>query len=127
MNIINWFHHLLNPHCEHCKDIAEDSKVCKSCETLTHQLEIANFEKKQLLQAVLDNQKPVPEQTNLAATRQPASIKNNISWAVRKQMLEAEDRKAASLRNEANKNIVDKLATDNSEIEELERSLGVGE
>lgn len=118
----------------------EDSKVCKSCETLRHQLEIANFEKKQLLDSILTTKPPVEQPVYV----QPESLKpKNISWAVRRQMLEAEDRKQASLFREQAKHEQElKLAAqiprgpdgglnvtipDRNSIEELEKELGIGE
>lgn len=125
MKIRDWFHHLLNPHCEHCKEVNEDSKICKSCETLKTQLEIANYEKKQLLQAVLDNHKPVETQPASRPDSQFNLAAKSIPWAVRKQMMEAEDRKEAELRKKAASQ--NKTATADLELEELERSLGIVE
>ena len=113
----NWFHRLLNPHCPDCRDKEEYNKICNSCETLSSQLAIANLEKKQLLQALLDAHKPVvsgPQPEFDYERIKPASV----PWAIRKQMLEAEDRKKAELLSKAKVNL-------NSEVEQLEKELGV--
>lgn len=68
---------------------------CESCETLRMQLAIANEEKKQLLDSILDMTKPKVE-TNI-----PINLTNStqraIPWRVRKEMLESESRKTAEL------------------------------
>jgi hypothetical protein len=122
MTIKQWIHHLLNPHCSHCKEEAVDSQVCESCEILKQQLEIANFEKRQLLQAVLDNAK---------SNNQPSTVEVNYeqikpkmaTWAMRKQMLEAEDRKQAELMKRSS--ITEDIVVNDAEIEALEKQLGI--
>lgn len=92
----NWIHRLFNPHCPDCKEEHEDSKVCQSCETLRQQLEIANHEKKQLMDRILA--KPEPEsKPEFREVTKP----RNVPWPVRRQMLEAEDREKARLMREA--------------------------
>ncbi len=73
---------------------------CESCETLKHQLEVSNFEKKQLLDRLLE--KPAPE-----VIKEPVPITrpHNIPWNVRRQILEQEDREKARLLREAAKPI----------------------
>lgn len=95
--MIKWIHHLLEPHCLHCREEAEDKNVCKSCETLKAQLEIANFEKRQLMDAVLKMGNPQPIISTPETIAPEALRPRTIPWAVRKQMLEAEDRKQAAL------------------------------
>jgi len=92
--MFKWLHHLLNPHCSDCQLAAAENKVCVSCETLKMQLSIANIERRQMLESILAMSKPTevqsaPPQINLKEAPKP------ISWNVRKQMLEAEDRKQA--------------------------------
>jgi hypothetical protein len=91
-----WVHRLFNPHCEHCKEEREDSRICSSCETLRLQLEISNSEKRQLLERILE--KPVVvNSTGPVEMTKPM----NVPWNVRRQMLEAEDRVKARLMREA--------------------------
>jgi hypothetical protein len=70
--------------------------VCESCETLKHQLEVANFEKKQLLDKLLGN--PVIESSKEPI---PLTHPRSIPWNVKRQMLETEDREKARLIREA--------------------------
>lgn len=102
------------------REVKQEEVVCASCETLKQQLEIANYEKKQLLNRLLTTPEKEPERTiapELVAPRPKA-----IPWHVRKQMLETEDRqKAHALKNAAQ--------PDNAkvDVEELERELKVAE
>lgn len=120
--MIKWLHHLFNPHCEECRNERQDEAVCLSCETLKLQLEIANHEKEQLLEAIL---KPQSFVTQAVEKEVPQQVKpHSIPWAVRKQMLEAEDRQKARIIN-AKQEEAAKLASSGN-IEELEKELGVG-
>lgn len=88
-----WLHRLFNPHCEHCREEREESRVCSSCETLKSQLESVNHEKNKLLDRLLE--KPVLEATTQPEREITKPI--NIPWNVRRQMLEREDRERARL------------------------------
>jgi len=97
--MLKWLHRLLHPHCPECAEEKKDSKVCPSCEVLKQQLEYANYEKKLLLNSIISPRQTqdIPKEVVF-----PESIsKAGIPWAVRKQMLEAEDRKKAALMREA--------------------------
>lgn len=113
MSIINFFHHLFNPHCPDCKEELEESKICKSCNTLLSMLDIANFEKKQLLEKLLHKDEPIPQPEINYEELKP----KNIPWQVRRQMLEQEDRIKAKLMKEVPK----------SSIEDLEKELNIVE
>jgi len=91
--MINWIHHLFNPHCEHCREEREESRVCPSCETLKSQLESVNHEKNKLLDRLLTP--PVVETVVQPVREITAPV--NIPWNVRRQMLEREDRERAKL------------------------------
>jgi len=84
---------LLNPHCEHCREEREESRVCPSCETLKSQLEAVNHEKNRLLDRLLT---PIVEATPAQPERE-ITKPINIPWNVRRQMLEREDRERAKL------------------------------
>ena|SRR5947207_2472086 len=115
--MINFFHKLFNPHCIHCKEEYDESKVCKSCEILQHQLEITNYEKQQLLNSLLA--KPVEPTTN-ETENQPIKTGRYIPWVIKKQSLESEDReKARALKNASQ--------PDMKEINELEKELNIVE
>lgn len=92
-------------------------KVCQSCETLKLQLDIANMEKKQLLDRVLE-----PPREREVVEKEPVqvSLPRTIPWKVRQQILEREDREVARARREAAK-------PDTISTEDLEKELKVVE
>lgn len=99
--MLKWIHHLLEPHCPDCASEAQDKSICHSCETLKHQLEIANFERKQLLETVLKLSQPT-SQLSIQDTVTPEMVRpRTVPWNVRRQMLEEEDRKQAQLIRES--------------------------
>src|SRR5881396_624639 len=100
--MIKFIHHFLSPHCPECQ-------ICQSCETLRKQLEITNHNNELLMNRLL----PKEESVN----KEPVEITRpkTLSWAVRKQMLEREDRERAKLMREASK----------PSVESLEKELGV--
>lgn len=100
--MINFIHRLLHPHCPDCIQARQEEKLCESCETLRAQLEIANFEKKQLLDTILSFTKPVVEMAETSPIKIDAIVPKTVPWNVRRQMLENEDRaKAAILKKNA--------------------------
>lgn len=112
--MFNWLRELLEIRYEYREKrtrLNKEEVLCKSCETLKAQLEISNYEKKQLLERILE--KPVVEKNEppVQVTRP-----HNIPWNVRKQMMEAEDRERARIMREAPK----PLTTD-----ELEKELDI--
>lgn len=85
---------------------------CKTCNVLREQLARSERERSELLQKILDRDKPPSEPAVMEEIRpiQPRII----PWSVRQQMLEAEDRKKAQIMREKAK-----------EIAELESELGI--
>lgn len=118
---INWFHRFLHPHCPDCREEREDSKVCRSCETLKEQIESIRSENKRLLDRLLEKPAPEPEQKSVEITR-PI----NIPWNVRKQMLEAEDRERAKLLRNAPKPIPTEDLEKDLEIAATQRETQTG-
>lgn len=105
--MINFFHKLFNPHCPDC---VED-KRCQNCDTLRSLLESERFNNKQLLNAILEQHKPLEQEIR---NETPMEIPNKaLPWRIRQQMLEAEDRAK------------NKLIKERQSIEELEKELGV--
>lgn len=97
----------------------QNTRVCQSCEVLKVQLDLANREKAQLLSKLLEKPEPESERT-VAVPMQTLPTKRHLSWNVRRQILEQEDRaKAASMRNAAQ--------PDNISVEDLEKELDVVE
>jgi hypothetical protein len=125
--MFHWLHHLLNPHCPQCQMEAIDRKVCASCEVLSQQLAIANIEKKQMLETILSFSKPAENQSSPPVDYEKLKPRM-MTWNVRKQMLEAEDRKAAQVLAEQRK--AAEAAKENprtESIEQLEREVGISE
>jgi hypothetical protein len=117
MSLAHWFHHLINPHCPLCQEQDEEKKVCSSCETLKMQLAIANDEKRQMLNTILSFSKPAENQSSPPVDYEKVKPKV-MTWNVRRQMLEAEDRKAAQVLAEERRK---------TEIEKLEKETGISE
>lgn len=96
---------------------------CKSCELLRDLLESERTEKARILQQLLEMNRPVvikdePEQE----TPKPLNTSNYTPWKVRREMLEAEDRKKAELLRAAEESA--REATNKSN-DDLEKELGV--
>lgn len=137
--MLNWIHHLLEPHCPVCVMENESKRICQSCETLKSQLEIVNFDKKILLERIIELTRPVVPTIEAREPIDRDEIRpRTIPWEVRKNMLEAEDRKKAQVIRAAAEEA--KKAKDikrgpsggltadipqNQSIEELEKELGI--
>ena len=110
--IAKFIHEFTHPHCDECSH----DKVCKSCETLERQLEIANEDKKKLLEIILERNKISENDTTSKTETEPIKPRM-IPWSVRKNLLEAEDReKARILRSQD---------PEQKKIEELEKEIGI--
>src|SRR6185295_15381394 len=96
--MIHFIHSILNPHCPDCKEEARESKVCDSCEILKIEIERLRLENQKLLDRILE--KPTVETRIDTNDLKPIAPKN-ISWNVRRQMLESEDRAKAKLMQQA--------------------------
>lgn len=126
--MIKFFHRLLHPHCPDCMRDREEAHVCQSCETLKEQLNISNFEKKQMLNTILSFTKPIAEEVAPEREIEPIRPKT-VPWNIRRNMLEDEDRKKAALLKQAAE--TDRLAKEEAvarvdeKTEELERELNI--
>jgi hypothetical protein len=121
--MFHWLHHLLSPHCPLCKETEEENKVCASCETLKMQLAIVNDEKRQMLSTILSFSKPAEQQSPPVDYE---SLKPKMmTWNIRRQMMEAEDRKAAQLLAEQRKAEKERIkdAVTNAEKEYVKDSI----
>lgn len=121
--LLKFFHEFVNPHCDHCDVERAEKKVCSSCETLKTQLQIANFEKQQLLNSILS---PVVaesfgERRDIPAAVEPI-VPRHVPWNVRRKMLEEEDKHKMNLMREASKNMA---TVQSKSTEELEKELGI--
>lgn len=91
--------------------------TCESCETLRKQLEIANDEKRRLLDRLLE--KPEPEKVEVDNSPRiipPAGAKR---WSIERRELEANDRRVAHLIQEKKK----ELEIRNEDITEFEKEV----
>jgi len=91
-------------------------RVCESCETLKHQLEIVNHNNRELVAQIL---KEDPIETPVERNLQPILPKRHVPWSVRRQELEANDRATAQLKRQQAEEIRP-TAVDSPQIEELE-------
>lgn len=94
--MFTFFHKLFNPHCPHCLDLERENKVCQSCETLKLEMARLRDENLRLLELLL--RKPIEEpEPNTSELRPLPNLNKHISWNVKRQMLEAEDKARAKL------------------------------
>jgi hypothetical protein len=108
--MFNWLREYLELRLE----FQERRRVCQSCETLKYEIERLRAENSTLLNHVLQKPEPVPERT---MAPQPLTIPKRVPWAVKRQMLEAEDREKARILRQAPK--------PDAELEELEREMDI--
>lgn len=99
--------------------------VCASCELLRDQLDESNRERRELLQRLLERDKPEPPQ--VAEVANVPITPPFVPWRVRQQMLEKEDRRAAQILRDREKEI--RAVTPPPQVAEniaaLEQELGV--
>lgn len=106
MIMFNFFHRLFNPHCEHCREKEELDAHCETCEVLKQELAFLRQERNILLDKLLN--KDIVDQS----ADKEVDLENfkslrptHVPWAVRKQMLENEDRQQAKLMRDKKKEI----------------------
>jgi len=136
MRVIEFLHHLFNPHCPDCKDEQDNKKICNVCEVLKVELENARAENRRLLSAILKDDVTVTS----GQSSVPQVLRGrHTSWNVKRQILENEDRHRAELEekkrremsNTPNSTEVPKDSSVVTEIkspqsvEDLEKELGV--
>lgn len=107
-----WLRELLEIRAE----FRERNKICPSCETLKEIIATERFEKKQLLDKLTLEKPPVMEEPPANMTPIQSRM---IPWRVKRQLLEAEDRKKAELLRNAPK--------PDAEVVDLEQELGLAE
>jgi cell division septum initiation protein DivIVA len=93
--MFKWLHHLLNPHCPDCREERQQEMICDSCETLKYEIERLRAENERLLTNILQKPEPVIERT---VAPEPQALPPRINaWAIRKRLLEEEDKEKAKL------------------------------
>lgn len=94
---------------------------CQTCEVLRSQLDESNRERREILQKLLEKDKPESVPSTKPEELHP--IRPQFTpWRVRQQMLEAEDRKQAQLLKEKQKEMAEARKPG---IEELEKELEI--
>ena len=109
-----WLHRLFNPHCPEC----EAKDLNPVIEELKIELTSLRYERDRLLKYILDEPKSNVTHLPTAPEEDEPIQPKLIPWAVRKNMLEAEDRKKAQLMRQ-NKD------EQEAAILELERKTGI--
>jgi hypothetical protein len=97
----NWFHRFFNPHCPHCAEELVQEMICESCETLKIENARLQRDNDRLLERILEKPE-TPKEREIAPVPQSV-LPKTLPWAVRRQMLEAEDREKARLMTKAAK------------------------
>lgn len=115
--LVKFFHELRHPHCEHCMLETQESKICDSCETLRVEVNRLRAENSRLLEAIIEKNLIKDEPTTPANSQARIPTGTHVSWNMRRQMLEQQDRHTARLMKE-NTNPINKITT-----EELEKEL----
>ena len=101
-------------------------KECESCKTLRQQLEFANYQNQQLLNTILEMNRPKVIET-FADTEAPVALPNTrfANFAEKRKQLEEQSRIEAQRLTQLKKDT--ETSTDVTGIEELEDMVGVGE
>ena len=90
---------------------------CRTCEVLERQLELERYEKRQLLERIINPTVPTVIEKEPARVTIPTG---NMPWKTRQRLLEQEDRERARLMAQA--------ARDNAvDIKDLEKEMGIVE
>ena len=121
MFLLNWYKQWLEIRVESKEKqilLKQENNICNSCETLKQQLEIVNYEKRQLINRILEKPESEPEREFAPI---PKELPKVVPWHIRRQMLEAEDRKKAELLRKAPKSDTE-IKTD---VEQLEREMDI--
>jgi hypothetical protein len=121
---MKWLHKLLHPHCDQCHDEEverlereRESRICNSCEMLRNQIQLLHEERDKLLDRLLNP--PIQKEPEIDTSQVKLAMPSRFTpWKVKRQMLEAEDRKAASLLKEREKEL-------HPDTIKLEKELGI--
>lgn len=116
--MIKFFHRLFNPHCDHCIEEARDNKICPTCAVYRSQLELANHEKKLLLETIEKISNPIIEEREVLHTEPILPRRSN--WPAERKILESESKIAAE------KLRARRAELKSEKIEDLEKEVGIG-
>lgn len=142
MNMVTkFFHEMFHPHCPECAaeklqaiDLKYEAKACLTCEALRLELAKAHDLNRQLLDSMLKKDEEEPK-INTAELK-PILPNRHLPFNMRKQMLMAEDRRAAQALAELNRSNQTTVRSTSSNVEdevnkdltnELEEALDIAE
>lgn len=117
MSFRDWWHHLLDPHCELCHR-------CLNCEYLKEQLDIEKqFNKVLVDKLTIHSPESVPVQTEDKELIKPRFV----PWRARRQMLEAEDARAAQVMKQKQQEIKTAIIApaDDPDVKALEAEMEI--
>lgn len=115
--MLKFLHRFFNPHCQHCLDIEREQRVCLSCETLRTQLAECNYEKKQLLNRILNPNVPIVQAVGPEPELHSVPLTGkNLNWPARRANLE-EGSRLRRLELDKEEQIRKELDRKNSELE----------
>lgn len=104
--IVKFFHELRNPHCPHClaeaeaeRELKREAIVCQSCENLKLELAKAHDLNRELI-STITHPRQAEEKIPDIKEFKPITPQRHLTFAMRKQMLEAEDRRKAQILRE---------------------------
>lgn len=117
MILLNWYKEWLELKREY------KTKPCETCDTLRVQVEQLRLDNSKLMDRLLE--KPVSEVVMRVPDNLTPIKPRHIPWALRRQMMESEDRKAAQLKRDVPKPLnVEQIKTPSTTTtEELEEEL----
>lgn len=104
--------------------------ICMTCEVLRDQLDESNRERKELLTRLMERDKPEPLPPPMSREELTPIRPQHTPWRVRQQLLEQEDRRAAQILRDKQKELQEQRVvptTVASNIESLESELGLTE
>ncbi len=124
MFLLNWYKEFIEIKAE--RDAKKrELNFCEACETLKLQLALANEERKFLIQK-LTKEPEVIEEKQIDTSNLRPLMPSRMNWNTRRQQLESEDRAAAKIINEKNKELKANSGKTLS-VHEIEKELGVQE
>lgn len=87
--------------------LVDETPVCNTCEVLREMLERSEHERRELLLKILERDKPEPIIQQAKKEEFTPIQPHFVPWRVRREMLEQEDRHAASILRQRQKDIED--------------------
>lgn len=110
------------------KDFAPEVQPCQTCEVLRIELERAHDENRRLVIAITTPKEVQVEKEPDTTDMKPLQIgRRHMTWGVRRQMLEQEDKVQARLAEEKARELAAAGTPSTITVEELEAEVGLAE